>query len=54
MKVIICKHKKKIYKKQTVKYVCTDLNTHHYENTPIQIYRKFHLKKLKISDKKLW
>ena len=21
----------------------------HYENTPIQIYRKFHLKKLKIS-----
>ena len=27
----------------------------HYENTPIQIYRKFHLKKTRIfSDKKLW
>ena len=24
----------------------------HYENTPIQIYRKFQLQKLKISDKK--
>ena len=24
----------------------------HYENTPIQIYRKFHLQKLKLSDKK--
>ena len=24
----------------------------HYKNTPIQIYRKFHLQKLKISDKK--
>ena len=23
----------------------------HYKNTPIQIYRKFHLQKLKISDK---
>ena len=22
--------------------------TYHYENTPIQIYRKFHLQKLKI------
>ena len=27
--------------------------TFHYENTPIQIYRKFHLQTLKISDKKL-
>ena len=26
----------------------------HYENTPIQIYRKFHLLKLKIFRKKLW
>ena len=26
----------------------------HYENTPIQIYRKFHLQKLKFSNKKLW
>ena len=26
----------------------------HYENTPIQIYRKFHLKNWKFSDKKLW
>ena len=25
----------------------------HYENTPIQMYRKFHLQKLKISDNKL-
>ena len=25
----------------------------HYETTPIQIYRKFHLQKLKFSDKKL-
>ena len=23
-----------------------DLNFYHYENTPIQIYRKFHLQKL--------
>ena len=27
------------------------INHSHYENTPIQIYRKFHLQKLKISDK---
>ena len=26
----------------------------HYENTPIQIYRKFHLQKLKIFREKLW
>ena len=24
------------------------MSTHHYENTPIQIYRKFYLQKLKI------
>ena len=31
----------------------TDSDIHvHNENTPIQIYRKFHLQKLKISDKK--
>ena len=27
--------------------------TFHYENTHIQTYRKFHLQKLKFSDKKL-
>ena len=26
----------------------------HYENKPIQIYRKFHLQNWKFSDKKLW
>ena len=37
-----------------LKYFATDLQresickkSHHYENTPIQIYRKFHLQKLK-------
>ena len=30
------------------------VNILHYENTPIQIYIKFHLQKLKFSDKKLW
>ena len=29
-----------------------NLLEYHYENTPIQIYRKFHLQKLKISYKK--
>ena len=28
-------------------YVYIDFMTFHYENTPIQIYRKFHLQKLK-------
>ena len=38
------------------RYVVIKLDTAvniHYENTPFQIYRKFHLQKLKISDKKL-
>ena len=46
------KKKKKTFKGETtfsdeanlsIMFLC-----HHYENTPIQIYRKFHLQKLKI------
>ena len=35
---------------QMYMYVRADVNSViHYENTPIQMYRKFHLQKLKIS-----
>ena len=38
-----------------VRHAYLDRYGPHYENTPIQIYRKFHLQKLKkYSDKKLW
>ena len=37
------------YLTQTLHFVASDLDLHclHYGNTPIQIYRKFHLQKLK-------
>ena len=38
-------------KKKYFKMSCAEIFTQlvkHYENTPIQIYRKFHLQKLKI------
>ena len=46
-KVQNCKDALGLFENISTSFV-TEIAANHYENTPIQIYRKFHLQKLKI------
>ena len=51
MDFFVCEYVKTSVTLELLNLKLTD--TFHYENTPIQIHRKFHLKNWKFSDKKL-